>query len=138
MAVDDKVAVLSDDAGEDQRFTGQSIVMQKVRSAMCVPLIGSENRVLGVLYVDNFSMKRFGESDLDFLIAFSGIAAVALENGQLAERIKKEALVRSIENSSLLVYEDTGHLVLWEQPGRVANDATRFMETVVLASQSHG
>jgi adenylate cyclase len=95
MAVDDKVAVLSDDAGEDQRFTGQSVVLQKVRSAMCVPLIGSENRVLGVLYVDNFSLKRFAESDLDFLIAFSGIAAVALENGQLAERIKKEALVRS-------------------------------------------
>ena len=53
-------------------------------------------------------------------------------------RASQEALVRSIENSSLLVYEDTGHLVLWEQPGRVANDATRFMETVVLASQSHG
>jgi adenylate cyclase len=95
MAVDDKVAVLSDDAGEDQRFTGQSVVLQKVRSAMCVPLIGSENRVLGVLYVDNFSMKRFGETDLDFLIAFAGIAAVAIENGQLAERIKFEALARS-------------------------------------------
>ena len=95
MAVDDKVAVLSDDAGEDQRFTGQSVVLQKVRSAMCVPLIGSENRALGVLYVDNFSLKRFGEADLDFLIAFSGIAAVALDNGQFAERIKKEALARS-------------------------------------------
>jgi adenylate cyclase len=60
-----------------------------------VPLIGSENRVLGVLYVDNFSLKRFNESDLDFLIAFSGIAAVAIENGQLAVRIRKEALARS-------------------------------------------
>ena len=95
MAVDDKVAVLSDDAGEDQRFTGQSVLLQKVRSAMCVPLVGSEDRALGVLYVDNFSLKRFNEKDLDFLIAFSGIAAVALENGQLAERIRKEALARS-------------------------------------------
>lgn len=86
MAVDDKVAVLSDDAGGDQRFTGQSVVIQKVRSAMCVPLIGSENRVLGVLYVDNFSMKRFGENDLDFLIAFAGIAAVALVNGHYEHR----------------------------------------------------
>jgi adenylate cyclase len=94
-AVDDKVAVLSDDAGEDERFTGQSVLLQKVRSAMCVPLIGSENRALGVLYVDNFSLRRFGETDLDFLIAFSGIAAVALENGQFAERIRKEALARS-------------------------------------------
>ena len=54
MAVDDKVAVLSDNAGEDQRFSGQSILMQRVRSALCAPLIGSENKVLGVLYVDNF------------------------------------------------------------------------------------
>ena len=30
-AVADKVAVLTDDAGGDQRFTGQSIVMQKIR-----------------------------------------------------------------------------------------------------------
>lgn len=94
-AVDEKVAVLSDDAGEDQRFTGASVLLQKVRSAMCVPLIGSEDRALGVLYVDNFSLKRFNESDLDFLIAFSGIAAVALENGQFAERIRREALARS-------------------------------------------
>lgn len=94
-AVDDKVAVLSDDAGEDQRFTGQSVVLQKVRSAMCVPLIGSEDKALGVIYVDNFSLKRFNETDLDYLIAFSGIAAVALENGQFAERIRVEALARS-------------------------------------------
>ncbi len=96
MAVDDKVAVLSDNAGEDQRFTGQSILMQRVRSALCAPLIGSENKVLGVLYVDNFqSTHRFGEADLDFLIAFAGIAAVAIENGQFGERIRREALVRS-------------------------------------------
>jgi adenylate cyclase len=96
MAVDDKVAVLSDNAGEDQRFTGQSILMQRVRSALCAPLIGSENKVLGVLYVDNFqSTHRFGEADLDFLIAFAGIAAVAIENSQFGERIRREALVRS-------------------------------------------
>lgn len=94
-AVVDKVAILTDDAGGDQRFTGQSIVLPKVRSALCAPLIGSEGRPLGVLYVDNFSLKRFGETDLDFLIAFSGIAAVALENGQFAERIKTEMLARS-------------------------------------------
>lgn len=94
-ATSEKVAILTDDAGGDQRFTGQSIVLQKVRSAMCVPLLGSENKALGVIYVDNFSLKRFGETDLDFLIAFSGIAAVALENGQFAERIKAEMLARS-------------------------------------------
>ena len=95
-AVEEKVAILSDNAGEDQRFGGQSIVMQRVRSAMCAPLIGSEDRVLGVLYVDNFTTThRFDEGDLEFLIAFSGIAAVAIENSRFAERIRREMVVRS-------------------------------------------
>ena len=51
---------------------------QQVRSAVCAPLIGSENRVVGVLYVDSLtSAHRFDENDLDFVIAFSGIVAVA-------------------------------------------------------------
>lgn len=95
-AVDEQVAVLSDDAGDDQRFTGQSVVLQRVRSALCVPLIGLGNKVLGVLYLDNImSRSRFGEADLEFLIAFAGIAAVALENSQFADRIRREAVVRS-------------------------------------------
>ena len=95
-AVEEKVALLSDNAGEDQRFGGQSILMQQVRSAICAPLIGSEDRVLGVLYVDNPSIThRFSDEDLDFLVAFAGIAAVAIENSQFAERIRREALVRS-------------------------------------------
>ncbi|MEO7457364.1 MAG: GAF domain-containing protein, partial [Gemmatimonadaceae bacterium] len=95
-AVAEKVALLSDNAGEDQRFGGQSILMQQIRSAICAPLIGSEDRVLGVLYVDNPSIThRFSDEDLEFLVAFAGIAAVAIENSQFAERIRRESLVRS-------------------------------------------
>ena len=95
-AIGDKVAILSDNAGEDQRFGGQSILMQQVRSAICSPLMGGEDRVLGVIYVDNVSAShRFNEDDLNFVVAFSGIAAVAIENSQFAERIRKEALARS-------------------------------------------
>jgi adenylate cyclase len=95
-AMEEKVVILSDDAGEDQRFGGQSILMQQVRSAMCAPLLGSEERVLGVLYVDSNSLtKRFVDADLEFLIAFAGIAAAAIENSQFSERIRREAVVRS-------------------------------------------
>ena len=37
--VEDKVAILSDNAGEDSRFGGQSILMQQIRSAICCPLV---------------------------------------------------------------------------------------------------
>src|SRR5437667_107618 len=58
--------------------------------------MGGEDRVLGVIYVDNVSAShRFNEDDLNFVVAFSGIAAVAIENSQFAERIRKEMLARS-------------------------------------------
>ncbi|CAA9318330.1 MAG: Adenylate cyclase, partial [uncultured Gemmatimonadaceae bacterium] len=95
-AVAERSGVLTDDAPADDRFGGQSVVVQQVRSALCAPMLGSEGRVLGVLYVDNQALShRFDEEDLDFIIAFAGIAGVALENGEFAERIRREALVRS-------------------------------------------
>jgi adenylate cyclase len=94
--VDDRVAILSGNAPEDSRFGGTSILAQRVRSAMCAPLIGSADRVEGILYVDNLTTPhRFDDDDLDFLVAFSSIAAVAVENSRFAERIQREALVRS-------------------------------------------
>ncbi len=95
-AVQDKVGILSDNAPEDLRFGGQSILMQRVRSTMCAPFVGNEGKVLGVLYADNVtSTHRFQEDDLDFLIAFASIAAAAIENGQFSERIRQELIVRS-------------------------------------------
>lgn len=95
-AVSERLAILSDDAPSDARFGGDSVVLQRVQSAMCVPLLGHSGDVLGVLYVDNRSVTHvFDESDLDFLIAFGGIAAVALENTRFAERLRREAVVRS-------------------------------------------
>lgn len=95
-AVDERVAILTDNAAADERFGGKSIVMQSVRSAMCTPLMASKGGVLGILYVDNMTaINSFGDEDLEFLIAFSGIAAVAIENSQLTERVQREAVVRS-------------------------------------------
>ena len=95
-ALKDKVAILSDNAGEDTRFGGQSILMQQIRSAICCPLVGSEDRALGILYVDNVTAThRLVDEDFEFCIAFAGIAAVAIENGQFAQRIQREALARS-------------------------------------------
>jgi pimeloyl-ACP methyl ester carboxylesterase len=36
-------------------------------------------------------------------------------------------LVAAIPGSRLIVYEHTGHLVLWEQPERVATDLADFV-----------
>ena len=55
---------------------------------------------------------------------------------QLLTREDEQALAAAIPGSRLIVYEDTGHLVLWEQPERVAVDLTAFAEN--LAGKSPG
>ncbi len=95
-AVEDRVAILSDNAAADERFKGKSILIQSVRSAMCTPLMGTDQKVLGILYVDNqTAIQSFGDEDLEFLIAFGGLTALAIENSNLSERIRREAMVLS-------------------------------------------
>ncbi len=95
-AVSERLAILTDNAAADERFKGKSIVMQSVRSAMCTPLVSSEGKVLGIIYVDNMTATHsFGDEDLEFLIAFSGIASVSIENSHLTDRIRREAVVLS-------------------------------------------
>ena len=94
--VNERVAILTDNAAEDERFKGKSIMLQSVRSAMGAPLMSSDGTVLGLIYVDNLtSTHAFDDEDLEFLIAFSGVAAVAIENGQLGDRLRREAMVLS-------------------------------------------
>lgn len=40
---------------------------------------------------------------------------------------QQDGLVAAIPGSRRVVYGDTGHLVLWEQPGRIAADLTEFL-----------
>jgi adenylate cyclase len=95
-AIEERVAILSDNAATDDRFKGKSILIQSVRSAMCTPLLGSDPKPLGILYVDNQTATHsFTDEDLEFLIAFSGLTGVAIENSRLSERIRREALVLS-------------------------------------------
>jgi adenylate cyclase len=95
-AIEERVAVLVENAPDDSRFAGGSVFLQSVKSALCAPLLGRMGTVLGVIYLDNQAATHsFGDEDLSFLTAFSGIVAVAIENSQLIERVRREAVVLS-------------------------------------------
>lgn len=49
---------------------------------------------------------------------------------QLLTREDQRALAAAIPASRLIVYPDTGHLVLWEQPERVARGLTAFIDSL--------
>lgn len=49
------------------------------------------------------------------------------DRDELLTRADQEALAAAIPDSRFVVYEGAGHLVLWEQPERVATDLTDFV-----------
>ncbi len=95
-AVEERVAVLIENAPADARFRGSPALLQQVESALCAPLLGKQGAVLGLIYLDNLGAGHsFTGEDLEFLTAFAGMAAVAIENSQLIERVRREAVVLS-------------------------------------------
>jgi rifampin ADP-ribosylating transferase len=47
---------------------------------------------------------------------------------ELLTREEEQELAAAIPGSRLIVYEETGHLVLWEQPERLAGELTNLIE----------
>jgi len=95
MVVREKVAVLTSDAQQDERFeAGQSIRIQQIRSAMCAPLWYRDS-VIGVIHVDSpLHVGTFTERDLDLLTALANFAAVAIERARLHDRVAEEKRIR--------------------------------------------
>lgn len=94
-AVEERVAVLSENVPAEVAGTSG------IQSALCAPLLASPGEVLGIIYLDSLDLESLGaghsfsEEDLEFFTAFAGMAAVAIENGQLIERMRREAVVLS-------------------------------------------
>src|SRR5207244_4115195 len=72
-------ALLSVDAGRDERFSGMASVEDlKLRSVMCLP-IKLEDKVEGVLYVDHrLQQNAFTPADLELAELFANLAAMAI------------------------------------------------------------
>jgi adenylate cyclase len=89
-------AVLSSDARVDSRFgTAQSVIIQGIRSAMCVPILHNNN-LYGILHLDTQDTTgAFTEKDLQLLTGIANQAAVSLENAFLARKLEEEAASRA-------------------------------------------
>ena len=93
-------AILSADAAADSRFNASdSIVAGRICSLMCVPFIGADGGVLGVLHVDSRTpTDGFTQADLEVLAGIAGQAAQAIEQAVAHdERIQQEHLKRDLE-----------------------------------------
>ena len=90
-AVRDKVltqreSLLVKDAGLDEILrSSKTIVQQRVRSLMAVPL-QTDEKVIGLIYVDSPDFIRpFAQEDLSLLTVMANTAAIRIEHARLAE-----------------------------------------------------
>ena len=98
-----------DDISADLRFASDAYVdHQRVRSAMCLPIL-KQSHLVGLLYLENkLSPGSFTSARLDVLQLLVGQAAGALENAQLYERLRASevrwrSLVEGLPDIVLLV-----------------------------------
>ncbi|UCC40486.1 MAG: FHA domain-containing protein [Candidatus Aminicenantes bacterium] len=94
--IKDKVALLTSNAMADPRFNyAQSLVGQKIRSAMCVPLWKRE-KIIGVIQLDSVRHdNQFTDGDLELLKTIGCQMAMILEQASLNEKIREEERMRN-------------------------------------------
>jgi sigma-B regulation protein RsbU (phosphoserine phosphatase) len=100
--VENRQSVLTADAQTDERFKmKESIVLQGIHSAMCVPL-WNNRAVIGLIYVDTVNAaKTFSPEDLKLLTLLANIAAVKIENARLFEdTLKKERMEKEMQHAA--------------------------------------
>lgn len=105
-AVNEQKQFNINDVGKEPLSDAVLIQQLGTRAFAAVPLI-SRNRVIGVLWVDNyFNNRAITDEDMHFLTAFSNHVASAIENARLFERVKlaEQELENIFESISDMVY----------------------------------
>ncbi len=118
-----KDSVLVKDALSDAAFSGsKSIVLQGVRSFMAAPL-QTDNRVIGLIYVDApMPAREFTSDDLNLLTVMANIAAIRIERERLIEieqleRVYARELEQAAEIQGRMLPETAPALAGWEIAG---------------------
>jgi len=91
----ERVGILTTNAMMDPRFTGrESIMIQGIRSAICVPMWDKENTI-GVIYMDSLMKEAvYTSEDLKLLSVLASFAAVGISQIRLARKMQQEVKLR--------------------------------------------
>jgi len=87
----DRLSILVSDATSDQRFaSSESIILNKILSAICSPLI-YKDEIFGVIYVDTRKgVVSYGQEELELLNGIANQSAMAIANAKLHARLVEQ------------------------------------------------
>lgn len=98
-----RAAVVCKDLGADSRFSGsKSIIMQAVRSAMCVPML-HKGELVGVIHVDSLqSTGHYNQAHLDVISTIANTAAFAIKTAMLKRQIQEMERQRTLAMGAMI------------------------------------
>ncbi|MEO8840157.1 MAG: adenylate/guanylate cyclase domain-containing protein [Kofleriaceae bacterium] len=89
----ERAGVMSHDAGSDFAGGGKSMFVNRITSAIVVPLL-HDKEVIGVLWLDSERLASFKPKDLELLTAVGNQVAMLISNTLLALKVEKEIMTR--------------------------------------------
>jgi signal transduction histidine kinase/pSer/pThr/pTyr-binding forkhead associated (FHA) protein len=114
----EKVAVLSKDAQNDDRFgASESIIMSQTRSTICVPMLMS-GAVMGAMHLDTSSAQRsFSDDDLEFAMIIATEAAVAIDNMRMRSAAIHRERLAAVGETVAGISHNVKNILLLSQGG---------------------
>jgi serine/threonine-protein kinase PknK len=92
-----EVIRLEDAIEADDFRSKESVMALRIRSVMCLPIVG-KGETVGAIYLDNrFKPGVFSESVIEMLTAFAEQASIAIQNAQMLARYRET--VQALEKS---------------------------------------
>jgi diguanylate cyclase (GGDEF)-like protein len=76
-------------------FNNPIALKEGIRSLVCVPLVFRE-RIMGILYLDDFTPRKFDREKLNLLSVLASFAAMAIHNATLHKHTKLMAITDSL------------------------------------------
>lgn len=89
-----RTAVLTNDAAMDfANSKGKSMILNRISSAMVVPLIHNDT-LLGALWLDSEQLAVFNQKELELVTSLAHQASMFIENALLAKKVESEIVTR--------------------------------------------
>ncbi len=89
----ERAGVMTHDAGSDFGGGGKSVVLNRITSAIVVPLLHDKD-VIGALWLDSERLASFKAKDLELLTAVGNQVAMLISNTLLGLKVQQEIMTR--------------------------------------------
>jgi len=89
----ERAGVMTHDAGSDFGAGGKSMFLNRITSAIVVPLL-HDKEVIGVLWLDSERLASFKAKDLELLTAVGNQVAMLISNTLLGLKVQQEIMTR--------------------------------------------